>query len=132
MTCSGVVKASSFLIILTAVFFIHLLVVLPYLYKKASTYVERFTNMDNTYDEINLVDNKDTYHNDSYFFVDEPVNEIDNTSLETVLELNKKYKYTPEKVLKNLYLLKDVRNDKEYSELHPLIDEYFDKYTKNE
>ena len=132
MACSGIITATSFLIILTTVFFIHLLIILPYLYRKATIYVERFTNMNNTYDEINLVDNKNNYHNDSYFFVDEPVNEIDNTSSETVLELNKKYKYTPEKVLKNLYMLKDVRNDKEYSELHPLIDEYFDKYKKNE
>jgi len=131
MACSGIITATSFLIILIIVFFIHLLIILPFLYKKSRGYVERFKNMDNTFDDINLVDNKNNYHNDSYFFTNESINEIDNTSVETVNELNNKYKYTPEKVLKNLYLLKDVRNNKEFRDLHPIIDEYFDKYTKD-
>ena len=125
MTCSGTIKATSFLIILIIVFFIHLLIILPYLYKKSRAYVERFQNMNNTLDEINLVDNNNNLNNNSYFFTNEPVNEIDNTSSETIDELNKKYKYTPEKILKNFNLLKEVRQDKEFNELYPLIDKYF-------
>ena len=133
MSCGTIKKTLIFIVLLACAFFFHLLIIFPYLYEKSRTVVERFDdNKPNgipkyTFDELNYI-NSSNIHENTSFYERELDNDLDNTDPDIVDELNNKFEYTPEKILENLHILKKVRKDEDYKELHPIIDEYFEKY----
>ena len=92
-SCIGM-AALILIILLIAIFSLHLLVIYPYLVKLAKIRIERFANFDESIEELK--------------------NELDDTPQSLVNSINRKFKYTPEKLMKNTDLMKEWLNDEDW------------------